>query len=76
MTLKSDFEPAMQALNRALAVRRECETAIIHTPARESKANGAVERAIRIWKGQTTAMRLHLEDRIKSTIDLKHPSLS
>ena len=76
LTLKSDGEPAMQALKRALAVKRECETAIVHTPARESKSNCAVERAIRTWKGQMRTMRLHLEDRLKSVIAVDHPILS
>ena len=76
LTLKSDGEPAMQALKRALAVNSECETAIIHTPARESKCNGAVERAIRTWKGQMRTMRLHLEDRLKTQIPVDHPLLS
>jgi hypothetical protein len=35
LTLKSDGEPAMHALKRSLAVKRECETAIVHTPAGE-----------------------------------------
>ena len=76
LTLKSDGEPAMRALKRALAIKRECETAIIHTPARESKSNGAVERAIQTWKGQMRTMRLHLEDRLKSKIGVDHPVLS
>ena len=45
VTLKSDGLQAAKALKRALVLKRGCETSIIHSPARESKSNGAVERA-------------------------------
>ena len=76
LTLKSDGEPAMMALKGALALKRGCETSIIHSPARESKSNGAVERAIQTWKGQMRTMRLHLEDRLKTKVSANHPLLS
>ena len=76
VTLKSDGEPAMKALKGALALKRGCDTSIIHSPGRESKSNGAVERGIQTWKGQMGTMRLHLEDRQKITINANHPLLS
>ena len=57
VTLKSDSEPAMKALKGAPALKRGCDTSITHSPARESKSNGAVEPAIWIWKGQMRTMR-------------------
>ena len=47
VTLKSDQEPAMVSLKRAIAVRRKAETPMIESPIRESKSNGRIERAIR-----------------------------
>ena len=76
MTLKSDGEPAMKALKGALALKRGCEASIIHSPARESKNNGAPERAIQIWKGQMRTMRLHLDNRLKVLINAYPPLLS
>ena len=50
VALKSDGEPTMKALKGALALERGCVTSIRHSPARKSKSNGAVERAIQTWK--------------------------
>ena len=51
ITLKSDGEEGMKALKVRVALKRKCETSIIHTPVRESKSNGAMESSIRPWKG-------------------------
>ena len=56
VTLKTDGELAMKALKGALALKRGCETSSIHSPARESKSNDAVERAIQTWKIQMRTM--------------------
>ena len=61
VTLKSDGEPAMRALVEAVAIARKAESAIIQSPKRESKCNGAVEGAVRIWRGQLITMKCHLE---------------
>ena len=52
VTLKSDGEPAMQAVKGALELKRGCETSIIRSPARESQSHVADERAIQNWKSQ------------------------
>ena len=72
LTLKSDGEPAMTALKGAVALKRGCETFIIHSPARESNSNGAVEMAIKTWKGQMRKIALHLEDRLKVKVNANH----
>ena len=54
--LKSDQEPATLSLKKAVAVARQAETCPIESPVRESKANGAMERAIRTWQGQMRAL--------------------
>ena len=73
LTLKSNGEPAMNALKEALALKRGCDTSIRHSPARESKSNGAVERATQTWKGQMGTMSLHWEDRLKTRTKANHP---
>ena len=47
ITLKSDQEPAMVSLKRAIALRRRADTPLVESPVRESKSNGKIERAIR-----------------------------
>ena len=56
VTLKSVSEPVMKALKGALALKRGCDTSIIHFSARESKSNCSVERDIQTWKGQMRTM--------------------
>ena len=64
MVLNSDQEPAMLSLKRAVAVTRRAETCPIESPVRESKATGAMERAIRTWQGQLRALKSCFEQRI------------
>ena len=49
----------------------------IDVPVKESKMNGAVERAVRSWEGQFRTVRDHLEGEIAAVderqIDAKHP---
>ena len=40
MTLRSDKEASIIALEMAIAVRRKAETALIESPVRESQSNG------------------------------------
>ena len=76
ITLKSDGEEGMKSLKSRIALKRQCETGIVHTPVRESKANGAMEASIRSWKGQYRTLRLYLEHRIKSKVPYGHPLLT
>ena len=50
--------------------RKQCP---IDVPARESKANGGMERAVRTWAGQLRTFKSHLEYELKSTLPLHHP---
>ena len=70
LTLKSDQEPAMLALKKAMAFRRKAETPLIESPVRESKSNGKIERAIRRWQGQFRTLRHHLEARLGCKIEM------
>ena len=44
-------------------------------PVRESKANGAMEKAVRTWAGQFRSLKSHLEYELKTEIPLHHPVL-
>ena len=44
-------------------------------PARESKANGAMEKAVRTWAGQFRTLKSHLEYETKIELPLHHPVL-
>ena len=61
ITIKSDQEPAILALKSAIAANRTGKTALIDTLLRESKSNGAVEGAVRIWQGQFRTLRHYFE---------------
>ena len=47
IVIKSDQEEAIVALKKAVAIRRKAETVSIESPVRDSRANGAAERAVR-----------------------------
>ena len=69
ITLKSDQEPAILSLKRAIAIRRRAETPLVESPVRGSKSNGKIERAIRRWQGQFRTLRHHLEERLGIKIE-------
>ena len=65
----------MKALRSRVALKRKYETAIIQSPVRESKSNGAMESSIMSWKGLYRTLRLYLEHRIKAQVSFGHPLL-
>ena len=73
VTLRSDQEEAIVALKKAIAVKRKAETPMIESPIRESKSNGSVERAVRIWRAHFLTLKSHLESRIRMQIESHHP---
>ena len=75
VTLKSDGESAVVALKNAVATRREAETPLIKTPARESKSNGAMENAVRQWRGQFRTLRHYFEHRLGTALSKEHPMM-
>ena len=50
LTIKSDQEPSILALKKAVAAERVGETVPIESPVRASKSNGMMENAIEIWQ--------------------------
>ena len=68
IVLKSDQEPSILALKRAVAVTRDGQTCPIESPVRESKFIGAMVRAVRIWQGQMRTMRSCFETRMQKKL--------
>ena len=64
ITLKRDQEPAMLAMQKAIAAKRTGVTTPIDPPARESQCNGAVAQAVRPWQGQLRTLKGHYEDNV------------
>ena len=55
-------------MKKAIAIHRQAETVLLESPVRDSKANGATERAVRTWAGQLRTLRHHLESRLKRSV--------
>ena len=73
ITIKTDQEPGIMSLTKAIAVRRKAPTATIDSPVRESQSNSEVERAIRTWRGQFRVLRVQLEENIGTKVPITHP---
>ena len=73
ISIKSDQEPAIMALKTAIAARRVGVTTPIESPARESQCNGAVEQAVRRWRGQLRTLKMAYEDNINRKLPVSHP---
>ena len=65
----------MKELRRLVSAKRSQPTVPLDVPVRESKGNGAVEKAVRTWQGQFRTLKSHLESEIGTEIDKKHPIL-
>ena len=72
VVLKSDQEPSMLSLKKAVAIARQGETCPIESPVRESKSNGAMERTIRTWQGQLRTLRSSLEAKLGVRLPAEH----
>ena len=53
MVLKSDGEPAIVALTQRVKQERPERNVLEESPVKESQANGAIENAIRQYKGKS-----------------------
>ena len=73
VVIKSDEEPAIQELARAVARSRESDygTAIEASAVGESNTNASVERAIQDVEAQVRTLRSALEERIAAKIHIK-----
>ena len=67
--IKTDGEPAMLAVQKALAVIRSHKTLPINPPEYSPQSNGAAEKAVQDVVGQARCLLLGLEARIKENLD-------
>ena len=65
-------EDASIALKKAVAVHRQAETVMLESPVRDSKANGAVENAVKQVQGLARTLKISLERAISQSIPLEH----
>lgn len=72
ITMKSDQEPAIVALKRASIVGRTAPTVPIESPVRESRSNGRIENAVRVWQGQFRTLKKQFEDNVKQKLKVGH----
>ena len=68
VVLKSDQEPSIQALVRAIRDRWTGGVVIEEAPAYDPKANGAIERTVRSVKAAARTLKLALESRLGTKI--------
>ena len=73
ISIKSDQEPAIMALKTAIAAKRVGVTTPIESPVRESQSNGAVEQAVRRWRGQVKTLKLAYEENMNTKLPVTHP---
>ena len=73
LSIKSDQEPAIMALKTAIAAKRVGITTPIESPVRESQSNGAVEQAVRRWRGQLRTLRMAYEENMATKLPVTHP---
>ena len=69
ITIRSDQEPSILNLKKAVAIKRNAETALLESPVQESKSNGKVERAVRTWRDQFRTLRSQFERRTGSKLE-------
>ena len=70
--IKSDQEPALVDLVRAVKEKRTGETFVEHSKVYDSQSNGTVERAIQSVEGLTRTIKMSLERKINKTIPSMH----
>ena len=61
ISIKCDCARELHELRRETGNSREAPTVPIDVPARQSKANGGMERAVRTWAGQFRTLKSHLK---------------
>jgi len=76
ITLKSDGEPALMDLKKSVIAVRCGITVPIESPVRQSKSNGAMERAIRTWQGYFRTLKGYFEEKVKTKLDRSHSLFS
>ena len=62
-------------LRQQVAAKRSAPTVPLNVPVRESKANGAVENAVRRWQGQFRTLKSQLDFELGGELPRDHPVL-
>ena len=76
ITFKTDQEPSIRVLKKAVAAARVGETVPIESPVRASKSNGRMEVAVRVWQGQLRTIKHYVERKMGSRIAVDSALLS
>ena len=71
--VKSDGEPAIVALQRAIRDRRASATHLMNSPPQDPQGNGVAERAVKEFLGTLRRLKLALESRLATRIPADHP---
>ena len=66
LTMKSDNEDSVIALQKATAAMRSGETVLIHSPLRSSQSNGRMDNSVRRCQGQLRTIK-HFRERAESS---------
>ncbi len=64
LRLKSDSEPAMRGLQRAIRETGKVGTHLLNSPASDPQGNGVAERAVQEYVGILRRLKLGLEYRL------------
>ena len=73
--MKMDGARELPQLRREVAALRSAPTVPIDVMKKESKNNGAVEKALQIWEGQFRAFKSHIEFELDEAIAKVNPVL-
>ena len=76
IAFKTDQEPSIVALKRAIAALRVGETVPIESPVRASKSNGKMEGAIGRWQAQLRTVKHFAESKLGRRIEVGGPLFS
>ena len=68
--MKTDQEPSILALKRAIAAERVGETVPLESPVRASKSNGMMENAAKLWQEHLRTIKHDVESVFKKKIEV------
>ena len=68
--MKSDQEPSILALKKAVAAERVGEIVHTESPVRASKTNSRMENAVNIWQEQLRTIKHDVDSRFKKRIEV------
>ena len=69
-TMKSNQEPSILALEKAVSAERVGESVPVESPVRALKSNGKIENAVKIWQEQLRTIKHDVESSFKKWIEV------